>query len=473
MFFAASYHLVAFMLARSRREALWFGLFALLLGVRTLLIEPIASFTLATLSQDWVWRIDYAASILLLPTAYHFFALSFPRRVERRYSPWLAALGGLLACVSLFGGTAAGELALKGFEFVALGGMVYLTYGIGRAAWAQEPGGVLAFAGWLLSASATVHDIMLDNGLIAGPNLIPFGFLAFFLCLSGTLVARFRDAFDQATEYSEQMKVLNEGLETAVTKRTCELQRAKVEAECANVAKSRFLATMSHELRTPLNAILGFAQIIEAEALGSMAHPKYKEYAGDIHRSGAHLLSLINDILDLSQIEAGKRELYDEPVDVAELCRDSLSFAASRDRRAKGSVTLDTPGNLPLIRADRRAVLQMVVNLATNALKFTPEGKDIVLRAIHREDGGVTIAVIDQGIGMASEDIPKALSMFSQVVDGPARAHEGTGLGLPIVKSLMEMHGGTLKLSSERGKGTTVELAFPPERTLSRDREAA
>ncbi len=473
MFFAASYHLVAFALARSRWEALWFGVFALLLGVRTLLIEPIAPFMLGTLGQDWVWRIDYAASILLLPTAYHFFALSFPGRIAPRYSPWFAAFGGLLACVSLVGGTAAGELALKGFEFVALGAMAYLTYGIGRAAWAQEPGGVLAFAGWLLSAAATVHDIMLDNGLIAGPNLIPFGFLAFFLCLSGSMVARYRDAFIQATEYSEQMKSLNEDLEVAVTKRTRELQRAKVEAESASLAKSRFLATMSHELRTPLNAILGFAQIIETETLGSMGQPKYKEYAGDIHRSGAHLLSLINDILDLSQIEAGKRELHDDRVDVAGLCADSLSFAASRERRAKGSVTLDIPKNLPLVRADRRAVLQMVVNLVTNALKFTPERKGIILRASLREDGGVTIAVIDQGIGMAAEDIPKALSMFSQVADGNARSHEGTGLGLPIVKSLMELHGGTLTLSSERGIGTTVELAFPPERTLDHDRKAA
>jgi len=267
--------------------------------------------------------------------------------------------------------------------------------------------------------------------------------------------------------------MLNEDLEAAVTKRTRELQRAKVEAESASLAKSRFLATMSHELRTPLNAILGFAQIIETETLGSMGQPKYKEYAGDIHRSGAHLLSLINDILDLSQIEAGKRELHDERVDVAELCADSLSFAASRERRAKGSVTLDTARNLPLLRVDRRAVLQMIVNLVTNALKFTPEGKGIILRASLREDGGVTIAVIDQGIGMAADDIPKALSMFSQVADGNSRSHEGTGLGLPIVKSLMELHGGTLTLSSERGIGTTVELSFPPERTLDHDRKAA
>jgi signal transduction histidine kinase len=473
MFFAAAYHLVVFAMARDRGEALWFGLFALLLGVRSLLIEPIAPFMLGVLGQDWLWRIDYAATLLLLPAAYRFLALSFPRHLSLGLSPWLAAIGGLFACASLAAGPAAGEVALKAFQFVALAVMAYLTYGVGRAAWAQEPGGVLAFAGWLLSAAATVHDMMLNEGLIAGPNFIPFGFLAFFLCLSGTLVARNRKVLDQATAYSHYMKVRNEDLEAAVQERTRELQRAKIDAESANLAKSRFLATMSHELRTPLNSILGFSQVIESEAFGPMQNPKYKEYAGDIHRSGAHLLSLINDILDLSKIEAGRLKLLEETVDLAEICEDALGFAASRDRRARGSVTLKTRAKLPMVRADRRAVLQMIVNLVTNALKFTPEGKEIVLDAAQRADGGMSIMVIDQGIGMAPEDIPRALAVFSQVVDGHARTHEGTGLGLPIVKSLIELHGGALSLQSEKGKGTSATLDFPPERTLHRHEAAA
>ena len=472
MCFAACYHLVAFTLAPASPETFWFGAFAALMALRTLMIDPIAPHLAALLGQEWIWRIDYAATILLIPAVFHFFAVSFPAHLSRRVSLWLALGCGALACVPPLAGSAPGELALKAGEVLSLVVLVYMTRGIGRAAWEGEPGGALAFAGWLACATATVHDIMLDNRLIIGPNLIPFGFVAFFMCLSGTMIARFRAAYHHARLRGDAMQIRAEDLEAAVAKRTHELERAKAEAESASTAKSRFLATMSHELRTPLNAILGFADMIRQEMFGKVGNDRYKDYAGDIYKSGAHLLSLINDILDLSQIEAGKRILHDEVLTVADVANDAIDIAASRDRRARESVTLDIADGLPQLRADRRAVLQILVNLVTNALKFTPEGKAIALRA-YAANGRITLLVKDEGVGMAPQDIPRALALFSQVDEGNARRHEGTGLGLPIVKSLMELHGGTLTLTSEKGKGTTATLNFPAARTQSHGRAAA
>jgi len=480
MFFAASYHFVVFVLTRDAGEVLWFGLFAALLGIRTALIEPIAPFALPYLGQDWVWRIDIAVSVLLLPAAYRFFALSFPKRLSSRLGGLIGGVCLLGAIVTLIGGPVPGEVVLKVYELIAVITIIYLTQAICRAAWVQEHGATLALVGWLLSAGATVHDIAMSNGFIQGPNLIPFGFLAFFLCLSGTMVARFREAYRRAENASLAMRALNDDLESAVQARTQELQTkieelnlsraaletAKAEAVSANVAKSRFLANMSHELRTPLNSILGFSEIIRAQTLGPLSDPRYAEYASDIHDSGAHLLSLIGDILDLSRIEAGKWEILDEPIDVADISRDALRLAETRDRRAEGITTLSIGRDLPCVRADRRAVLQMLINLLSNALKFTPDGGRIVLGARRRADGGVTIEVSDTGVGMAPEDIPKALAVFSQVDDSASRRHEGTGLGLPIVKSLIELHGGTFGLSSQKGRGTVAALLFPAERTV-------
>ncbi len=477
MVFAALYHFVAYSLNRDAAVSLWFGLFAALLGMRTLLTEPLATFSVPFIGQDWVWRLDFSSSLLLLPTAYHFFMLSFPRQISSKLVPWISGFCAGAALFTLIGGTIIGEYSMKVFEFLAVFAIAYITQAIARAAFKGEQGSRLALAGWLLSAGASVHDILLDNGLIlvTGINLIPFGFLAFFLCLSGMLVARFRDAFHRAESASFQMRSQNEQLEAAVELRTRELnekidelkdnqdalERAKTEAVSANIAKSRFLATMSHELRTPLNSILGFSELIRDERLGSVGDQRYCEYAGHIHEGGTHLLHLIGDILDLSRIEAGKVELRFETLNISEIVETALRHAATRERRADGDVQLDISRNLPRVHADGRSLVQMIMNLLSNALKFTPAGGRIVLSAFERDDGGVTVQVSDSGIGMDAADIPKALCAFSQVDDSLSRRHEGTGLGLPIVKSLIELHGGRLLLASEKGRGTVVQLELP------------
>jgi signal transduction histidine kinase len=241
----------------------------------------------------------------------------------------------------------------------------------------------------------------------------------------------------------------------------------------ANTAKSRFLATMSHELRTPLNSILGFSEIIRDERLGTLGDQRYGEYASYINESGAHLLSLIGDILDLSRIESGKLDLQFENVCIGELAEAAMRRAATRERKAGDCVSISLPPDLPQLSADRRALLQMLINLISNALKFTPTDGRITVSAFMRVDGGMTLQVKDTGIGMAPEDIPRALMAFTQVDDDLSRRHEGSGLGLTIVKSMMEQHGGRLTLQSAKGEGTTVSLEFPAGRVVPAQAGAA
>jgi signal transduction histidine kinase len=234
-------------------------------------------------------------------------------------------------------------------------------------------------------------------------------------------------------------------------------------AAASSQAKSQFLATMSHELRTPLNAIIGFSELLKGEALGSLGDRRYVEYAVDIHNSGTHLLSLINDVLDFSKIEAGRLELMEEPLDVGEVMTDCLRLISQESLDAGLELSSDIPDHLPLVMADRRRLKQIVLNLLSNAMKFTPAGGRIKV-SVKTGEAGVWLTVTDTGIGMSPEQIPLALEAFSQVDSRLSRAHEGTGLGLPLCKHLAEAHGGSLEINSGLGEGTTVTVTFPAER---------
>lgn len=487
MFFAALYHLMLFFLDRSAPAKLWFACFAALLCIRTLTIAPLAIFAHGLIGQDWVWRIDYASSMLLLPACYQFFLNSFPRQVSARVSPWLWTITGTFSLLTLITGPLAGELGMKAVEALAAPFIVYLFASLARGVIERELGAALALAGWILCAAASIHDILLDNMLVAGTDLIPFGFFGFFLCNSGMMAARFQHAFRDARRASRRLQQLNDELESAVQARTFELKvkldelgskqtelvRAREEAETANTAKSKFLATMSHELRTPLNSILGFSEIIRDERVGQIGDQRYCEFAGHINESGTHLLSLIGDILDLSRIESGRLELQFEELSVEDIAHAAMHRAATRQRRASDAVEIRRHVGLPMLSADRRAFMQMLINLISNALKFTPDGGKITVSAFVRDDGGMTVQVADVGIGMAAEDIPKAMMAFSQVDDNLSRRHEGSGLGLTIVKSFMEQHSGAINIQSEKGRGTTVSLEFPACRVVALRRETA
>ncbi len=243
-----------------------------------------------------------------------------------------------------------------------------------------------------------------------------------------------------------------------------ELITARDEAEYANRAKSQFLAVMSHELRTPLNAIIGFSEIMYAEPYGPLGDRRYKQYVQDIHGSGGHLLSIINDILDLSKIEAGEAELNEEEVDLAALTASVVRIMQERATTAGLSFICESGEGLPWVRADRRALKQILLNLLSNAVKFTPKGGEVGLRMAVDEDHGLRMIVYDTGIGIDPQDIPRAMAAFGQVDASWSRRYEGAGLGLPISRALTRLHGGTLELESQSGTGTTVTVRLPPER---------
>ncbi len=252
-----------------------------------------------------------------------------------------------------------------------------------------------------------------------------------------------------------------------------ELEQAKLNsdearrrAEEASLAKSRFLATMSHELRTPLNAILGFSEVMKGELFGQHTVPSYREYSNDIHSSGQHLLMLINEILDLSRVEAGRYELREEPIALAHVVEDCRHLLALRaNKRDIQMIDLVETG-LPRIWGDERAIRQVVLNLLSNAIKFTPQSGTVTIKVGWTTQGGQYVSIRDTGPGIPEAEIPIVMSSFGRGTLAQKNAEEGSGLGLPIVKGLVELHGGTFTLNSKVREGTEVIVIFPPERII-------
>ena len=242
---------------------------------------------------------------------------------------------------------------------------------------------------------------------------------------------------------------------------------ARRRAEAANISKSRFLAQMSHELRTPLNAILGFSEVMKSEVFGEHSVPAYKEYSADIHNSGVHLLGLINEILDLSRIEAGRYELNEESISLAGVTEDCHHLLKLRATNRGITIHEMFEPDLPRLWADERAVRQICLNLLSNAIKFTPQGGEIWLKVGWTASGGQYLSVQDTGPGIPEDEIPVVLASFGQGSNSIKSAEQGAGLGLPIAKSLIDLHGGTFNLKSKLRIGTEVIVTFPPERVVA------
>ncbi|MDJ0950135.1 MAG: ATP-binding protein [Alphaproteobacteria bacterium] len=243
------------------------------------------------------------------------------------------------------------------------------------------------------------------------------------------------------------------------------LEKQNFELEAASHAKSQFLANMSHELRTPLNAIIGFSEVMTQQVFGPLGNDRYGHYAEDIHTSAVHLLSIIGDVLDLAKIEADKAELSEQQVDISDAIAACLRIVGARAEEGQVGLETEIAPGLPALYADERLIKQILLNLLSNAIKFTPEQGTVKIHA-GLDGGGLRIVVRDTGIGMSEAEIEKALSPFGQVESALTRKHQGTGLGLPLVKSFVELHGGTLLVTSTKGAGTTVTVRFGAKRIL-------
>ena len=282
---------------------------------------------------------------------------------------------------------------------------------------------------------------------------------AFFLFVARQLGDTARDMVKfkaQKDDLIEELKLERDKAEAEKTK-----------AEEANKAKSTFLATMSHELRTPLNAIMGFSEILKREMFGPLNVPAYKDYAGDIHHSGRYLLDLINDILDLSRIEAGRRDVQEEPFDILTCVNSALALLNGKAKEKSIAVRIDIEQSLPKLMGDIRGVNQILINLLTNAIKFTPAGGEVVVSATRNAAGAMAVSVKDNGPGIPAHEIHTALDSFGRGAVATRQAIDGAGLGLPIVKGLMDLHGGDVAINSKEGHGTEVLITFPAQRVLT------
>jgi len=298
-----------------------------------------------------------------------------------------------------------------------------------------------------------------------GGNILDLGLTAVFttaLIFFIYITSRLHQANLKLLSYQTEKDDLIAELEVAKSLS----DEARRRAEEANMAKSRFLASMSHELRTPLNAILGFSEVMATEVLGPLNNPLYKEYAGDIHRSGSHLLELINEILDLSRIEAGKYELSEESVSLLELAEDCIGMIQLRAKSKNISIEEQFERGLPSLWADEKALRQVILNLLSNAVKFPPQGGEIVVKAGWPAGGGQYVSIRDNGPGIPENEIPVVLSAFGQGSIAIKSAEQGTGLGLPIVQAILAKHGGEFKLRSKLREGTEVVAILPSSRVL-------
>jgi two-component system cell cycle sensor histidine kinase PleC len=341
-----------------------------------------------------------------------------------------------------------------GFMLVLLAliaGVIAMTASAIPAAVGAGLAPIVLAALWGLGAKSTIEFALQATFCV--------GVLLYFIVLANRLL---RSAL-AGLSFQEEKDALIAELEQA----KYNSDEARRRAESANLAKSRFLATMSHELRTPLNAILGFSEVMKSELFGPHASPSYLEYASDIHASGQHLLMLINEILDLSRVEAGRYELKEEAVSLAGVVEDCRHLLALRARTKNIEIIEDIEDGLPRIWADERALRQITLNILSNAIKFTPQGGVVTLKVNWSENRGQYLSIRDTGPGIPEAEIPVVLSSFGRGSMAQKHAEEGSGLGLPIVRGLVELHGGEFTLKSKVREGTEVIVSFPPERVMN------
>ncbi|MGF1630963.1 MAG: MHYT domain-containing protein [Kiloniellaceae bacterium] len=383
-------------------------------------------------SEGWFtieWDLDYVAASIVIGIALSALAFYLLPRAE--------GLRGRALVVTLF------VLAICGLHFT---GMTGATLEFDPLAMPENGSGLERQS--LAVAVAAVAALLLGIGAVSA-------------ILDTYLADRNAQEAERLRRYISELEATKHELQAT----TDNLRVALEAAATSSQAKSQFLATMSHELRTPLNAIIGFSELLTNESLGPIGNRRYIEYATDIHDSGRHLLSLINDVLDFSKAEAGRLELHEESLDAGEVLRDCLRLVEPEAREAGIAVQADLPAASPALKADRRRLKQIALNLLSNALKFTPPGGELSVSLTFAGDGAA-IKFSDTGVGMTAAQIPVAMEAFGQIDSSLSRKYEGTGLGLPLCRHMVEAHGGSLSIESVLGQGTTVTVRFPAERVL-------
>jgi len=384
-----------------------------------------------TAPATFVWDPVYVTASLAIGAAFGAAALS----VFARAAGWR----------SLVYGTSLMFAAIAGLHFTAMTALTVMP----QPVLVLPPQSILP-AAWLAIAIATVMAVVVVLGLVAA-------------IADHHLASRAALEAERLRAYVVELEATKRELEAT----TGNLSRALDAAAAASQSKSQFLATMSHELRTPLNAIIGFSELLKGELFGPIGDARYKGYVNDVHRSGKHLLSLVNDVLDFSKIDAGHLTLQEDQIDVREVLATSMRMMEGQAAQIGVILQQEAACDLPILLADERRVRQILLNLLSNAIKFTPRGGSVRLLA-YCEENGFAIQVADTGIGMAKEDIPRALERFGQLDSDLNRKYEGTGLGLPLTKKLVELHGGRFEIESELCVGTKVTVTFPAERLIER-----
>ncbi|MDO8838326.1 MAG: ATP-binding protein [Parvibaculum sp.] len=402
---------------------------------------------------------------------------------EVLYEAWLLRFG--LVCPVLLGLVAfsySGHISYKNSGWLSLAMVAPGITVVTLTAIADAPGAYLYYAGlivviaysnclwrlsYIYSTAVSLTTVAAYQWVIVFVNPVPFEIFISNNAFMGSAVG-----ISMFLNYVQERQlrvsfVDNEKLRFEQRRSERLLSRS----EAASRAKNDFLAIMSHELRTPLNAIIGFSEIIANQMFGPVGQARYVDYAGDIRSSGAHLLSIINDILDISKAEAGKLQLEEEPLDPVESLNRTMRMFRQRASELSVDLTFRVRDDIPWMIVDPRLFNQVAINLTSNALKFTPEGGQVRVDLGLDSAGDLVLSVEDTGIGVKASDITRIFEPFVQVEDAMSRTQQGTGLGLPLVRKIMSLHGGTVELESRVGEGTTVKATFPKSRFVAPDVE--
>ncbi len=396
------------------------------------------------LYEAWALRFG-----LVCPALFALVALSYTRFVTHRNTGWLSFVM-LIPGLSVTVMTAIAEAP---GAYLYYGGLV-VVIGYSNCLWRLS---------YIYSTIVSVITILAYQWVVLFVNPVPQDIL-----ISNTTFLASTVGISMFLNYVQEMQLRNSFVDNEkLRSEQIRSERLLSRSEAANRAKNDFLAIMSHELRTPLNAIIGFSEIISNQMFGPVGQPKYVDYASDIRASGAHLLSIINDILDISKAEAGKLQLEEEPIDPVEALNRTMRMFRQRASELGVDLTFRVRDDIPWLIADPRLFNQVAINLTSNALKFTPENGNVWVELSFNNAGDMVLSVKDTGIGIKASDTQRIFEPFVQVEDAMSRTHQGTGLGLPLVRKIMSLHGGTVELESVIGEGTTVSATFPKSRFVA------